>query len=162
MQNATDRAFDDTIRFLAELFALWPLRHISVCLWDGTLWPDEAPRSATLVLKHSGALREIFEAGSGQTLADAYLRDDFDILGKRETALEFADALAGESKWKHALPLVYLLGKLPRGFSNQPSLRRTAPGDCRRWAIYQVLLARKQRQSRSVGDSCAAFTSSKA
>ncbi|MBC7238955.1 MAG: class I SAM-dependent methyltransferase, partial [Chloroflexi bacterium] len=33
---------------------------VSVRLWDGTFWPDETPRPATLVLKHPGALRAMF------------------------------------------------------------------------------------------------------
>lgn len=41
--------------------------------WEGTPWPDDRARPATIVLKHPGALRAMFLQGSEVALAEAYL-----------------------------------------------------------------------------------------
>ena len=102
------------VRFLEELFDPVPLHKVAFRLWDGTLWPDEEVRPATLVLKHSGALREMFGAGTEKGLAEAFLRDDFDIEGDAESAFEIADAL-GQRRggWLKSLQTYYRLSRLP-------------------------------------------------
>ena len=66
---------------------------VGVRLWNGTLWPDDAPRAATVVLKHPGALREMFLPASELGLAEAYLYDDFDIEGDIEAVFGLAEEL---------------------------------------------------------------------
>jgi hypothetical protein len=56
----TEKATGLTIRILSELFDEESRGKIHVRLWDGTIWPDEAPRPVTLVLQHAGALRAMF------------------------------------------------------------------------------------------------------
>ncbi len=51
-------ATDLTLYLLEELFSRDGARQVGVRLWDGTRWPDESPRPATLVLKHPGALMD--------------------------------------------------------------------------------------------------------
>lgn len=113
MKTATDTDFEASLRFLTELFAQSRLRNVAVRMWDGTLWPDEKPRAATLVLRCSGALRAMFDAGTEKALAEAYVYDDFDVEGDMEAACELADALAAGAGWKRSLALAYLLRKLP-------------------------------------------------
>jgi cyclopropane-fatty-acyl-phospholipid synthase len=102
-----------TRRFLDELFADAPLRQVGFRLWDGAAWPDPAPRAATVVLRHPGALRAMFAAGTEKALGEAYLRDDFDVEGDLEAAFEIAEALAVGPGWKRSLALAYHLHRLP-------------------------------------------------
>lgn len=114
MNSTHSREADATLRFLNKLFGLTSLRNVAVRLWDGTLWPDEQPRAVTLMLKHPGALRAMFGSGTEKALAEAYLHDDFDILGEMESAFEIADALAEGRGWKRSLALAFLLRSLPK------------------------------------------------
>src|SRR5512140_2268591 len=77
-------AHDLSIQILTRLFDQQATRRVNIRLWDGTLWPDEAPRATTLVLKHPGALRAMFLPGTEVALSEAYLYDDFDIEGQVE------------------------------------------------------------------------------
>src|SRR5215475_4160402 len=79
--------------FLERLLAGYPNRNFHVRLWDQSTWrPCDQPRF-TLVLKHPGALREMFGSASELTLARAYIAGDFDIEGDIQAALELADYL---------------------------------------------------------------------
>ncbi|HEU5081103.1 MAG TPA: cyclopropane-fatty-acyl-phospholipid synthase family protein [Opitutaceae bacterium] len=115
MKTATDAEVETSLQFLAELFENSPLSQVAVQLWEGTLWPDHAPRAATLVLNHPGALRAMFNAGTEMGLAEAYLHDDFDVVGDMEAAFEIADVLGKGLGWKRSLALMSLLRKLPGG-----------------------------------------------
>ncbi len=93
-----------TLRILESLFDADAKRHVGVRLWDGTPWPDDAPRPATLVLKHPGVLRAMFLPGNELALAEAYLYDDFDIVGDIEAVFGLADVLAAAtSGWRKRL-----------------------------------------------------------
>jgi cyclopropane-fatty-acyl-phospholipid synthase len=121
MQPTIDRDLDSSLRFLTSLFGDNPPQSVAVCLWDGTLWPsDEKPRPATLVLKHPGALRAMLGPGTELGLAEAYLNDDFDILGDIEAALEIVDLLAEGQGWSRSISLALLLRNLP----NAPKTQR--------------------------------------
>lgn len=94
---------------------------VGVRLWDGTRWPDERPRAATLVLRHPGALRAMFRAGTELALSEAYLYDDFDIEGDVESVFGLADSLARRSYvapraagWTRKLAAFFRLGRLPK------------------------------------------------
>ncbi len=108
-----DRALQLTQEILAQL--LLPQQDpVSVRLWDGTLWPDETPRPATLVLKHPGALRAMFLKGTELALGEAYLYDDFDIEGNVEAAFDLAEALPRRIVgWRTWWGLARRLVKLP-------------------------------------------------
>jgi cyclopropane-fatty-acyl-phospholipid synthase len=82
---------------LENLLADYPKRNFQVRLWDGRTWGlDQHPRF-TLVLKHPGALRDMFFLPSELTLGEAYIFDDFDIEGDIEAALDLADYLLEQS-----------------------------------------------------------------
>jgi cyclopropane-fatty-acyl-phospholipid synthase len=107
---------EKTRRILSEIFAGCPLEKVGVRLWDGSPWPDEQPRSATLALKHPGALTRMFLPGTEVGLAEAYLRNDFDIEGDIEAAFEVGDFLLSRlDDWKKKLKLGGLLIRLPEG-----------------------------------------------
>lgn len=85
---------EQTVQLLTELFAHAALGRVAFKLWDGTMWPDHEPRAATIVLKHPGAVREMFSAGTEKGLAEAFINDHFGVEGDLEAACELADALA--------------------------------------------------------------------
>ena len=104
-----------SIRFLDRLFAGAALENVSFQLWDGTRWPDEKPRSASIVLQHPGSLRAMFSSGTEKGLAEAFLNDDFDIVGDIEAAFELVDVLARRAAppWRTAFAHYYHLLRLP-------------------------------------------------
>ena len=103
-------------RVLSEILDGARLNKVGVRLWDGTMWPDARPRAAVLALKHSHALRELLLPGTEVGLAEAYLRDDFDIEGDIEAAFDIGDFLLGRlGAWNRKAKLGGLLMKLPRG-----------------------------------------------
>ena len=105
---------EKTRHILREIFAGCSLQKVSVRLWDGTMWPDDRSRDATLVLKHPGALGRMLLPGSEVGLAEAYLHNDFDVEGDVEMAFEVGDFLLGRlNDWKKKLKLGGLLIMLP-------------------------------------------------
>src|SRR5664280_715990 len=103
------------VRFLEGLFASTSFEKVSFCLWEGTRWPDDRLRPATLVLHHPGALRAMFSSGTELGVAEAYLRDDFDIVGDIEAAFELADLLEERAapSWRTMLANFFRLRRLP-------------------------------------------------
>jgi cyclopropane-fatty-acyl-phospholipid synthase len=87
-----DSASTATRNFLDHLFAKRPLRNVAFRLWDQSAWPEPS-RAATIVLNHPGALRRMLAPGTAKGLAEAYLRNDFDVEGDMEQAIELATAL---------------------------------------------------------------------
>ncbi|HEV3147018.1 MAG TPA: cyclopropane-fatty-acyl-phospholipid synthase family protein [Chthoniobacterales bacterium] len=115
-----------TRHVLSEIFADCSLDKVGVQLWDGTAWPDQRPRSAMLALKHSGALGRMFLPGTEVGLAEAYLRDDFDIEGDIAVAFEIGDfLLARLGDWRNNLKLAGLLVALPER-DGRSTMRRAA------------------------------------
>ena len=110
------------VRFLDELIGAVPLHEVAFKLWEGTLWPDGKARSATLLLKHPGALREMFGAGTEKALAEAYLHGDFEIEGDIESAIEIADALGRRRDgWLKSVRRYCRLAQLPANLArNDP------------------------------------------
>jgi len=124
----TDEAARRTLRLLEELFSDKATRNVAVRLWDGTQWPDDASRPATVVLKHPGALREMFLPATELNLAEAYLYDDFDIEGDIEAVFDLAETLAEEVEmgWRKKLRLARDLLRLPAGQGRKPGRRGPA------------------------------------
>jgi cyclopropane-fatty-acyl-phospholipid synthase len=105
-----------TIQVLSEIFAGCSLERVAVRLWNGTPWPDERPRPATIVLKHPGTLRRMFLPGSEIGLAEAYIYDDFDLKGDIGGAFDIADFLLTRVRdWRTKLRLASALLALPSG-----------------------------------------------
>ena len=105
-----------TRHVLSEIFAGCRLEKVGFRLWDDSAWPDDRLCSATLVLKHPGALGCMFLPGTEVGLAEAYLRNDFDIEGNIEAAFEVGDFLLScLDDWKKKLKLGNLLIRLPEG-----------------------------------------------
>src|SRR5947209_7811198 len=102
------------IQFLNELFAHAQPQRIAFKLWDGRRWPDERARAATFVLKHAGALYEMFGSGTEKGLAEAFLRDDFDIEGDIESAFELMDLLQARDRvgWLTSLRQLHQLRRM--------------------------------------------------
>jgi cyclopropane-fatty-acyl-phospholipid synthase len=98
---------------LDELFGGNRTLKVGARLWDGTHWPDDNPRSTTLLLNHPGALRSMFLPGTEVGLGEAYLYDDFDFEGDIESVFELADrlnetTLGGRKKLRAASDLLRL------------------------------------------------------
>src|SRR5437667_6567751 len=105
-----------TRHVLSEIFAGCRLEKVGFRLWDDSAWPDDRLCSATLILKHPGALGRMFLPGTEVGLAEAYLRNDFDIEGNIEAAFEVGDFLLScLDDWKKKLKLGNLLIRLPEG-----------------------------------------------
>src|SRR6266508_238656 len=117
---------EKTRRILSEIFAGCLLEKVGVRLWDDTAWPDDRPRSAILVLKHPGALSRMLLPGTEVGLAEAYLRNDFDVEGDIEAAFEVGDFLLSRlDHWKKKLKLGGLLIRLPEG-DGRSTMQRAA------------------------------------
>ncbi len=115
-----------TTALLNLLFAGDPPSSIRVRLWDGSFWhAGRTSARTTIVLKHPGALRAMLAAGTELALAEAYLRDDFDVEGDIwalfECAGAFEKVVAG---WSTKLRVANLLMQLPRP---APSPRPASP-----------------------------------
>lgn len=114
MTLALEPAAETTVAFLDKLFARTPLEHVSIRLWDGTLWPDDTPRAATVALKHPGSLRAMLESGNAKGLGEAFVRGDYDVKGDLEKALEMALALEQRPHgWLESLASFYRVHRLP-------------------------------------------------
>src|SRR5215472_6017383 len=108
--------------FLESLLAGYPQRDFQVRFWDDSIWGSNPEPRFTLVLKHPGALREMFLAPSELTLAEAYICDDFDIEGDIQAAFHLADYLLdqGTRTLPHNLRLASLLHRLPAKRPTRP------------------------------------------
>ncbi|HVU36036.1 MAG TPA: cyclopropane-fatty-acyl-phospholipid synthase family protein [Opitutaceae bacterium] len=124
-----------SLAMLDELFGS-NLRRVGFRLWDGTPWPDDRSRDATIVLRHPGALRQMFAAGTEKALAEAYLRDDFDIEGDIEAAFELSDLLSGRDEgWWTNLRTYFHLRRLPAMRGESESARMFGERDDRQHTV---------------------------
>lgn len=123
----TDAATHLTLHLLDELFGGDATDNVGVRLWNGVCWPDAAPRPATIVLKHPGALRQMFLPGTELGLAEAYLYDDFDVEGDIAAIFGLADALSeATSGWRKKLAVGRDLLRLPPGDDHKHGRRGPA------------------------------------
>lgn len=126
-EGANGRAVELTWQLLQKFFSGKSAENVGVRLWDGTRWPDERPRPATIVLNHPGALRSMLLPGTQVGLAEAYLHNDFDVEGDLEAVYGLADDLTKNVKGVLAkLRAARLLLKLPRGAGRKPGKRGPA------------------------------------
>jgi cyclopropane-fatty-acyl-phospholipid synthase len=91
--STSDLVVERSKDLLDALFGSYRGDQVAVRMWNGTQWPDDTARPATIVLKHPGALRRMFLPGNELGLAEAYLYDDFDIEGRIEAVFGLADHL---------------------------------------------------------------------
>ncbi len=96
-QDVQQRAVQITRRVLDKLFQGKNAEKVGVRLWDGSRWPDDTPRPATLVLNHPGALRQMFLPPTELNMGEAYLYDDFDIEGDIEAVFGLAETLVAQA-----------------------------------------------------------------
>ncbi|MBI4003217.1 MAG: class I SAM-dependent methyltransferase [Nitrospira defluvii] len=126
-----DPASAKCLSVLKVLLAGYHSRGFSVRLWDGTVWeadPGDATKF-TIVLKHPDALCRMVAPPRDLALAEAYVRDDFDIEGDIEAALALGEHLCALPWTTKALwglfwqlgPLVFL--RLRHTRDNAPALR---------------------------------------
>ncbi|GAB4512779.1 MAG: class I SAM-dependent methyltransferase [Anaerolineae bacterium] len=124
MNDSHDHAVATTLRFLERLFDSGSADRVGFRLWDGTMWPDDRPRDALVVLKHPGALRRMLVPGTELALGEAYLYDDFDVEGDLEKVFEMADVWGQEAQGLlQRLRAARELLQLPSGPERKP-LRR--------------------------------------
>jgi cyclopropane-fatty-acyl-phospholipid synthase len=125
-----------TTRMLDELFGATPLEHVGFKLWDESRWPDDRPREATLVLHHPGTLRQMFGTGTEKSLAEAYLRDDFDVEGDIEAAFELADVVSERDEhWFNSLRTYFHLRRLPGAPADRVAARAFGERDDRQHSV---------------------------
>lgn len=128
MGLATDSALSQTPApvgpdLLGNLLSDYPKHNFQIRLWDGKTWGiKQAPRF-TLVLKHPGSLRAMFQSPSELTLGEAYIFDDFDIEGDIEDAFNLADYLMGPCHSRGLAPRLHLA----RLLKTSPVRRQTRP-----------------------------------
>lgn len=126
--TGADRAtsLHSTRRILCELFGPPEARAFAVRYWDGSGDPGGtgAAPSFTLVLRHPGALRRMLYPPSELGLAEAYLRNDYDLEGDIEAAVGLLAELA--RYFRSPLQSVQLLARvraLPDSFTPPVTLR---------------------------------------
>lgn len=125
--DANDRSVKLTLKLLDRFFSHKSAANMGVRLWDGTRWPDNQPRSVTLVLNHPGALRRMLLPGTQVSMAEAYLYNDFDIEGDIEALFEFAHGLTqGMNSVFAKLGAAWDLLKLPPGTGRKQGRRGPA------------------------------------
>jgi len=125
--GSSGRAVELTLHLLQKFFGGKSAENVGARLWDGTCWPDDHPRPATIVLNHPGALRRMLLPGTQVGLAEAYLHNDFDVEGDLEAVYSLADGLAQQvnSVLAKLRAAGYLL-KLPPGAGRKPGKRGPA------------------------------------
>ena len=94
IKTQTVDAVQVTTHLLDELLGDRISHKIGFRLWNGQCWPDEGPHTATIVLKHPGALRAMLLPGTELGLGEAYIYDDFDIEGDAVSVFSLADVLS--------------------------------------------------------------------
>lgn len=117
-----------TLDILGQLFDEQAMKNVNFRLWDGTVWPDDSSRPTTIVLNHPGALRRILRnTQSYLSVGEAYVYDDFDIIGDIYTVFPLAEHLLRQ-KWglvKRMNPGLKLL-QLPEGRKIAEDVRQAA------------------------------------
>lgn len=102
-----DPAVRKHIEFLRDLFAAAEVRPFAVRLWDGTEWQHGQGEPAfTLHLKHPAALRRLLWRPNELSLGEAFIADEFDVLGDLEASFELGEYLFNRQwRWSEKLRL---------------------------------------------------------
>jgi len=111
---AKDGALRVSAEILEKLLGSTGLPNLNIRFWDGTYWPGNDPKPATLVLNRPSALKEMLSGGSEVSVAEAYVREAFEIEGDMIAACDLADALDEETLgWTKTLSVALQLAGLP-------------------------------------------------
>jgi cyclopropane-fatty-acyl-phospholipid synthase len=83
LPSAMAEEIQPALTFLQELSAGFGEREFAVRFWNGWVWEPDAGQQArcTIVLKHPGAVRQMFWVVNKASFGEAYIYDDFDIEG---------------------------------------------------------------------------------
>jgi cyclopropane-fatty-acyl-phospholipid synthase len=142
-RRANLRALGVARRIVAELFGAPAARWFAVRYWSG---PEEAgggknPPRFTLILRHPAALIRMLLPPTEMRIAEAFLRDDFEIEGDLEAAAGLAAPLAERLRSPgRLLRLALLLVRLPRG--DGAVGEASQPGDAtRHWRPWRRVAA---------------------
>ena len=137
------RALGVARRIIAELFGAPGQRFFAVRYWNSAeeLTGEGHPSRFTLVLRHPAVLRHMLLPPTETRLAEAFLRDDFDVEGDLEAAAGLAVPLAERLRSpRRLLRLAMLLMQLPRG--DDSSTNESASGFTHRpWRGWRRLAA---------------------
>ena len=117
-----------TLDILNQLFDRNALQTVRFRLWDGTNWPDDAPKPTTIVFNYPGALRRIFrDTSSDLSIGEAYIYDDFNIEGDIYAVFPLAEYLMQQKiGLSHRLGLGLKLLQLPGGRKTEADVRQAA------------------------------------
>ena len=126
-QHPGDPSVDLTLEILEKITAGVRIQSLNYRLWNGVYWPNEIPKPATLVLNRPSALREMLGGGSEIAVAEAYIREAFDVEGEMVAAFEFADILDAQTgAWTRSLSIARMLRCLP-DFMRATGAKRCPP-----------------------------------
>jgi len=118
--SGRDFAVLKNLDFFNELFARATIKPFAIRLWNGAEWRhSKEPPRFTLDLKHPTALQRLLWNPSELSLGEAYITDEFDILGDLEASFELAEHLIGR-QWRISEKL-----GLARKFLGLPGKRQT-------------------------------------
>jgi cyclopropane-fatty-acyl-phospholipid synthase len=167
-----DSNVQTTLAILEELLADYGPRNFAVHLWEGTTWEPAPGHLArfTLVLKHPGALRQMFWLSNGLGLPEAYIYDDFDIEGDCQAFFDMLTYLMNRPlRLRQRLSLAYSLWRLPSYHRPRPgrgpvrlSGRRHSPERDRQAVSYHYDVSNDFYElflDRRMAYSCAYFSS---
>jgi cyclopropane-fatty-acyl-phospholipid synthase len=102
-------------RALRLMFGPPARRSFALRLWNGAEEAPSQPARFTLILRRPGALRRMLLPPSELAIAEAYLRNDFDVEGDLEAAVALGDQILGRLLAPLILAqLVPLLLSLPK------------------------------------------------
>ena len=119
---ATTQPADVVSAFLNLL--LPPPREFAIRLWNNTLLEDISNPRFTLVLKTPGSVRRMFSVPVELSLAESYIRGDFDIEGDMVSAFTLFDEIGNHLESPHDVwTLLRLRDALPADASTVPITR---------------------------------------
>lgn len=129
IQKKPDKLVQTSFLFFQNLLGDYRPRDFAIRFWNGATWDAEPgqPSRFTLVIRHPGALRNMFWRPSDLALGEAYIYDDFDVEGDIESIFALRDHIAdprkNAGKW---LRCAALLLQLPRNGRHRPGIGRLA------------------------------------
>lgn len=125
--RAQDSSASKVLRFMQSLLCDLHPREFDVELWDGSRWLPERShfRRFTWKINNPNIVWEILQSSNREVaLGEAYLREDFDILGNLEAAFPLADYLINK-EWTKAEKLrLAVTGAVSRLAPRKPAAAR--------------------------------------
>ena len=95
-----DSAVLKNLEFFNMVVAAAPVKSFAIRLWNGTVWQhSKEPPRFTLELKHPAALRRLLWRPSELSLGEAYISNEFEVLGDLEASFELAEHLV-RRQWR--------------------------------------------------------------